>query len=121
MNPHKSILIVLSKPPYKGQMARESLDAVLTAAAFEIPLSILFIGDGVYQLMQDQQASSIQSKDMAASLSVLPVYDVKNIFVDEDSMLARGLKTADCILPVEVLELNKVQKLFNENDRVLSF
>lgn len=121
MNPQKSTLIVLSKPPYKGQMARESLDVILTAAAFETPLSVLFTGDGVYQLLNNQQASSIKAKDMSASLPVLPLYDVKNLFVDEESMLTRGLNITDCILAVESLGLIDVQALFSENDRVLSF
>lgn len=121
MNPQKSTLVVLSQPPYKGQMARESLDVILTAAAFETPLSLLFTGDGVYQLMDNQQASNINAKDMAASLPVLPVYDVEKIFVDEESMATRGLQTTDCILPVESLQLKEIQALFSENDRVLSF
>ncbi len=121
MSEQKRTLVVLTKAPYQGQMAREALDVILTSAAFETPLSVLFTGDAVYQLLNAQHAEAINAKSMSASLPVLPVYDVENLFVDADSAAARGLTASDFLMPVKALELHNVQALFHEHDRVLSF
>lgn len=117
----KSLLIVLRQAPYGGQAARESLDAILTAAAFEQPLSLLFIDDGVYQLLADQQPQQIEAKNLAATLPVLPMYDVEHIYADEHSLQQRQIDSVDCLLPVKPLTLPAVQKLFAEHEVILSF
>ncbi|MEJ2418879.1 MAG: DsrE family protein, partial [Exilibacterium sp.] len=43
----KKILVVNRHPPYGSSLAKESLDAVLAASAYEQDIGILYIGDGV--------------------------------------------------------------------------
>lgn len=121
MSEKKSLLIVLSKAPYQGQQARESLDAILTAAAFEQPLSLLFTGEGVYQLLQRQQPEGIQAKNLAATLPVLPLYDVENIYIDQQAAEKRAISASDCLVEAEFMDIPAMQQLFAKHDCVLSF
>ncbi|MCW8884881.1 MAG: sulfurtransferase complex subunit TusC [Motiliproteus sp.] len=96
----KNILAVMRTGPYGNQTAKEALDAVLTAAAFELPLSLLFMDDGVFQLLPQQDTQGIGAKDLSATLPVLPMYDVERFYVEQSSLESRGINSAELILPV---------------------
>jgi len=49
------ILFVMTQAPYGNSLAKESLDALLASGVFEQEVSALFTGDGVWQLIKDQQ------------------------------------------------------------------
>jgi len=122
MNVHtKTLLVVINASPYRSTRARDALDLVLTAAAFEIPLTLLFCGDGVFQLVADQRAAAIGHKDLAATLPVLPLYDVKRICVEQAALAERDLDPAQLLLPVEVLGSAEAAALFHHHDQILSF
>ncbi|MCW9053913.1 MAG: sulfurtransferase complex subunit TusC [Motiliproteus sp.] len=117
----KNILAVMRTGPYGNQTAKEALDAVLTAAAFELPLSLLFMDDGVFQLLPQQDTQGIGAKDLSATLPVLPMYDVERFYVEQSSLESRGINSAELILPVEVLDSEQVKVLFAESASILSF
>lgn len=121
MEEQKSILFVITKPPYHGQAARESLDAILTAAAFETPLAVLFLNDGVYQLLAKQSGERVDAKNLASSLAVLPIYDVEHIYADADALNQRGLAIEDLEVPAKSVDIATIKQLFDDYDKVLSF
>ena len=55
---------------------------VLIGAAFEQDVTLAFIDDGVYQLMQNQDTSGIGSKNFAPTFRALGDYDVSQIYVE---------------------------------------
>ncbi|MEH6813984.1 MAG: sulfurtransferase complex subunit TusC, partial [Motiliproteus sp.] len=112
---------VMRSAPYSNQTAKEALDAVLTGAAFEIPLALLFMDDGVYQLLPEQNGTAIHAKNLPSTLSVLPMYDVEKIYVEASSLIDRGIKAESLILPVEVVDSAEVKALFADHDQILSF
>ncbi len=107
--------------PYSSQTAKEALDAVLTGAAFEIPLALLFMDDGVYQLLPEQDGTAINAKNLSSTLSVLPMYDVNNIYVEACSLSERGIDPRSLKLAVEVLDSAAIKALFADYDQILSF
>jgi tRNA 2-thiouridine synthesizing protein C len=117
----KRFLFINHKPPYGSFAAKESLDALLMASAFEQTIQVLFLGDGVFQLKKDQQRQAIATKNIAANLAALAVYDIKDIFVAKTDLTSRGLTTDDLILPVKALSTEQVSQLMNNQDVILSF
>ena len=59
--------------PY-GSKAKLVIDAALAAAAFEQQVNFLFMDDGVFQLVQNQNAESISSKTIGRALETLELY-----------------------------------------------
>ena len=55
----KKFLYVNRKAPHGSIYALESLEVVLIGAAFEQDVTLAFIDDGVYQLLQKQDTSAI--------------------------------------------------------------
>ncbi len=117
----KSVLIVIRSAPYGNQTARETLDIILTAAAFEQPLSLLFCEDGVFQLLPEQQSGLIPAKNLGATLPVLPMYDVDKIYADRSALQQRGLDDTELLLPVSVLSHNEMADLAANHQTILSF
>ena len=91
----KKFLYVNRKPPHGSIYALESLEVVLIGAAFEQEVTLAFIDDGVYQLLQNQDTSAIGSKSFAPTYRALGDYDVNRIYVERESMELRGLVKED--------------------------
>lgn len=89
MNTHTAFLFRHS--PAAGQVAKEGLDALLAAAAFEQPLYAIFIGDGVYQLLDHCQPAQLGLPALNKQLAALPLYGVEALYVHQGSAQARGL------------------------------
>ena len=87
----KSLLIISRQSPWSGPGAREALDIVLAGGAFDLPIGLLFLDDGVLQLAAGQNARALQQKDLSANLQALPIFGVEELFYCVDSASARGL------------------------------
>ena len=93
----KKFLYVNRKAPHGSIYALESLEVVLIGAAFEQDVTLAFIDDGVYQLMQNQDTSAIGTKNFAPTFRALGDYDVSQIYVEQESLELRGLSKDDLI------------------------
>ena len=91
----KKFLYVNRKAPYGTIYAWESLEVVLIGAAFEQDVSLLFMDDGVYQLVKGMDTKGIGMKNFSATYSALGDYDVNKIYVDKDALAERGLGLDD--------------------------
>jgi len=99
MSTIKKFLYVNRKAPHGSIYALESLEVVLIGAAFDQDVSLAFIDDGVYQLMQNQDTSGIGMKNFSATYKALGDYDVNKIYVERESLELRGL-SKDKLLPL---------------------
>jgi tRNA 2-thiouridine synthesizing protein C len=91
----KKFLYVNRKAPHGSIYALESLEVVLIGAAFEQQVTLAFIDDGVYQLLQKQDTSAIGVKNFSATYRALGDYDVNQIYVERESLELRGLRKDD--------------------------
>jgi tRNA 2-thiouridine synthesizing protein C len=91
MSTIKKFLYVNRKAPHGSIFALESLEVVLIGAAFDQDVSLAFIDDGVYQLMQKQDTSGVGVKNFSPTYKALGDYDVNKIYVEKESLELRGL------------------------------
>ncbi len=121
MSTSKRIAVVCRQPPYGSSLAREALDAAMAAAAFDQQVSLIFLGDGVWQLCRRQRAEAIGQRSLEQQLATLPLYDVDRLYADADALRQRGLGSGDLSLPVEALDGDAIAALLRRQDVVLSF
>jgi len=121
MSNSKSFLIVNRKAPFGSTFAKEALDVGLIAAAFGQQLSLLFMDDGVYQLLKNQDSSDINQKNSSQTLPMLEMYDVKDIYVEAESLQARNLNAEDLLIPVEIIDRETTSELLEQQDILLNF
>ncbi|HEX8964213.1 MAG TPA: sulfurtransferase complex subunit TusC [Rhodocyclaceae bacterium] len=117
----KKFMFVNRKAPYGTIYALESLEVVLIGAAFEQDVSLAFMDDGVYQLKKGHATKGIDMKGFEKTYGALEDYDITKLYVDEDSLKARGLTADDLCVPVEVVSRAAIGKLMEEQDVLLSF
>lgn len=91
----------MRKAAHGGVEVQETLDIVLTMAAFDQSVSLLLLDDGVFQIKKGQQPESLGIKDIASIYKALEIYDVKSIYAEVESLQERGLKPGDLCLPVQ--------------------
>ncbi len=116
----KRLLFIQSHPPHGTLAAQEGLDALLMGSAF-VPCTVLFAGDGVFQLVATQQPEGIGRKDFARGFAALREYGVERLCVVAADLAQRGLTTTDLVVDVEVLDDEGSVHLLATNDVVLNF
>ncbi|MGQ7957749.1 sulfurtransferase complex subunit TusC [Pseudomonas sp. SP16.1] len=116
----KSLLIISRQAPWSGPGAREALDIALAGGAFDLPIGLLFLDDGVFQLANAQQPASLQQKDLGANLQALPLFGVEALYASARSLGERGLGDAELILAVQRLDDDALTRLLDRYDQVIT-
>ena len=117
----KKFMFVNRKAPYGTVYALESLEVVLITATFDQDVSLVFMDDGVFEIVKGQQTKDIGVKNFSPSYRALEGYDVEKLYVDAESLAQRGLTEKDLLVPVEVLSSQQMAELMQQQDVVLSF
>ncbi len=115
----KRMLFVLAKPPHQGAYCQEMLDFILTAAAFDQEVTLLFLDDGVFQLKKNQQVTA-GVKDTSALFQALALYGVSAVYVEQESLAGRGLTLENLSLPVQICHRQAVSWFMQQFDSVLA-
>ncbi len=116
----KKYLFVMSHAPHSGTEVQETLDIVLTTAAFDQQVSLLFLDDGVFQLKKQQNPEIIGLKDTGSIFKALEIYEVYNLYIEIESLQSRGLKPGDLFLPVQEFYRKDINALMLQADVVFS-
>ena len=112
----KSYLFVLRKPAHSGAYVQEILDIILTTAAFDQEVTLLMLDDGVFHLKKNQQPDRLGMKDTAAIFEALALYDVNELYVEDESLAERGLHLSDLGLPVKHISRSAVAEFMKQFD-----
>ena len=131
----KKFMYLNRKAPYGTVYALESLEVVLIAAAFEQDVSLAFIDDGVYQIVDGQKTDGIGMKNFSSTYRALGDYDINKLYVSKESLDERGLSEDD-LMPlvyededddwaekpsVFVVSNSELSKIMSDQDVCLSF
>lgn len=135
MSDVKKFMYLNRRAPFGTIYAWESLEVVLIGAAFDQEVSLLFLDDGVFQLVKGADTSESDMKNFTPTYRTLGDYGVRHMFVDKASLEARGLTQDDLIEVawedweteeevdniVEVVESTQAAQLLADSDVVFSF
>lgn len=91
----KRFMYINRRAPYGTVYSVEGLEVALIGAAFEQDVCMAFIDDGVYQLKKDQDTSATGIKNFSPAYRALGDYDVTRLYVERESLQARGLTEDD--------------------------
>ena len=91
----KKFLYINRRATYGTVYALEGLEVVLIGAAFEQDVSVAFVDDGVYQLKKGQDSGESDMKNFSPTYNALGDYDVNKLYVERESLEARGMSESD--------------------------
>ena len=63
----------------------------------------------------------VEMKNFSPTYRALEMYDVEKLYVEKESLEARGLTEEDLLVAVEVMTNSEIGKLMEQQDVVLSF
>ena len=117
----KKFMFVNRKAPYGTIYALEGLEVVLISAAFEQDVSMAFVDDGIYELKKGQDTKALGQKNFSPTYRALEGYDIEKLYVERESMEARGLTEDDLLVDVIVLSAAEMAEKMAEQDVLISF
>lgn len=115
------VAFMFRTPPHGSASGREGLDAVLATSALSEDLGVFFSGDGVYQLLAEQDPSIILSRHYAPTFGLLDLYDVDQVYICQRSLNERGLVCEQISIPAQVLAPSEWQQTLARFNVRLSF
>ncbi len=135
MSDIKKFLYVNRKAPYGTVYALESLEVVLIGAAFDQDVALVFMDDGVFQIKKGQNTEASGMKNFSPTYNALGDYDINKIYVEKESLEARGLTIDDLMdltyededddwaekSSIHLVSADEIRDLMEESDVVLSF
>jgi len=117
----KKFMFVNRKVPYGTIYALEGLEVVLISAAFDQDVSLAFLDDGVYALLKGQQTKALEVKNFSPTYRALEGYDVEKLYVERESLAARGITEDQLVVPVQVVDAKEMAALMEQQDVIIGF
>ena len=117
----KKFMFVNRKAPYGTIYALEGLEVVLISAAFDQDVSLAFLDDGVYELVKGQNTKAVEMKNFSSTYRALEGYDIEKLYVERESLEARGLSEDDLLVDVQVMSAAEMGEMMATQDVVISF
>ena len=117
----KSLLLLIRHSPYGSSLARASIDVALAAAAFDQAVSLLFVGDGVLQLLPEQQTEEQGVRNLGKLLASLPLYDIERVYVDAEAAERYQLDLNTAPVATQALDREAMSRLLLTHDHLVGF
>lgn len=117
----KKFMFVNRKAPYGTIYALEGLEVVLISAAFDQDVSLAFADDGVFQLVKGQKTDGVEMKNFSPTYRALEGYDIEKLYVERESLEARGLTEDDLLVDVQVMSAAEMGDMMAQQDVLISF
>ena len=116
-----SLLFIFRRGPYQNSQGNAGVDLLLTAASFDQRISVAFLEDGVYHLLDGQDSSGIGLKNLSQVFPALELYEINDIMVDSGSLQQRQLNEQDLVVPVKPVSREDLARSMEQADQVLMF
>ncbi|MDF9391693.1 MULTISPECIES: DsrE family protein [Methylococcus] len=108
MSHPKSFVFVVRQPPFCGGRNVEMVDQLLAVAAFDHPVDVLFLDDGVWQLQVPGSVEGGALRPLGPLIRTLELYDVREVAVETESLVERALSPDALVVPVRLLARSEV-------------
>ena len=116
----KKYLIILRQAPFKNSLSLEAQELSLALAAFEQNVSLLFIEDGVLQLLANQESAAISHKDFTKTYTGLDLFDIKNVYIEQTALERYRLNAEKLNIVATQITNTEISDLIAKHDIILT-
>lgn len=118
----KKIACIQRRAPHGSVFAAEGLDLALVAATFEHRVTLVFMDDGVFQLLKNQAPEqAFGMRDFCRALRALPQYGCEAVLAEGESLQARKVVAEDFLTTVTVVGRGELMEILAAQDCVIDF
>lgn len=114
----KNILVIHCGSSLNDLQGKEALDLSLIFGAYEQNVSVLFYHNGVTQTLHHQDPELINQKDYFASIKILDIYDIEQVFVCQNSLTNLGLEQHELLDGIEKVSVEKIAQIKQQADHI---
>ena len=115
------VVVLLRKAPYGRVYTAEAFRTIMGIAVFELDICVVFMDDGVYALMKNQNPEKQDMKPLGNGFPMLKDFNVNRFVVHNQSLAERGLTPGDLVMEVEVASGGQIAEIFESYGKVLPF
>jgi tRNA 2-thiouridine synthesizing protein C len=116
-----TVAILMRKAPYGSVYTAEGFRTMMGIAVFEMDLTVIFVDDGVYTLLKDQDPTKLDMKPLGDGFPMLTEFDVEKFLVHDESLQERGLTVDDLLMDVEIVTSAQIAATLESAGKVLPF
>lgn len=116
----KSILVLVTRPPYGLEEAFAGLRLALAMAVNGMKTTVLMLEDGVFNAVSTQKPEAIKMPSNIDATKDLYDFESQILVVKED-LEARGIPESKLFDGLKVIESAKIGQLLSEHDLVTTF
>jgi tRNA 2-thiouridine synthesizing protein C len=117
----KHLVFIIDKPLHGNVKAQEFLDSILMAAAFDQRVDVVFVGDGVFAMLDKQQPGNLGMKNLLPVFGALSLYGINGVTVEEEALKERGLLRYQLHSVSNVVPRQKIQQTMSASHHIFSF
>jgi tRNA 2-thiouridine synthesizing protein C len=117
----KKLGFVFRSHPHSSTKGREGLDALLAASAYSENIAVFFIGEGVSQLVANQNTDAIYSRDYVPAFKLMDLYDIEDVYLCEHSLIEQGLRKSEFVFDISPLPIEQLKEKLSSCDKLLTF
>jgi tRNA 2-thiouridine synthesizing protein C len=116
-----TVAVLMRKAPYGSVYTAEGFRSMMGIGVFEMDINVVFVDDGVYALVKDQDPAELDMKPLGEGFPMLPDFGVSKFYVHEQSLSERGLTPDDLVMDVEILDDAGAAHMLESSGIVLPF
>jgi len=113
--------IIIRHTPLNGAEFKESIDLGLVCAAFDHKVNLIFVGDGIYNLIPNQSNSVISDKNQVDILKGLEFYDIDSLLVVHESLEKADIERSNLLDQVKIKSRKEIKRLNLAADHLVAF
>ncbi|MCL1076865.1 sulfurtransferase complex subunit TusC [Parashewanella spongiae] len=117
----KQLTIIFRHGPTAHSKGREALDLAMLSASFDQHVKLIFIDEGVFNTLKDQQIEQTGAKDYISTFKALSLYDIDDVYICKTSMDGFGLLSSDILIDYTSAEPSVISEMIRGSDKVLIF
>lgn len=110
----------MHQAPHGTVRVQEALDILLMASSFDHEISLIFLSDGVFNLLRQQSPTILGNKNFTSAYKALALYDVKNIYIAEQDLIKRGITINDLFLAPQLLSDTEITYCMQQHDAIFN-
>ncbi|MFT6908604.1 MAG: tRNA 2-thiouridine synthesizing protein C [Glaciecola sp.] len=115
------LLIISTQPPYVASASQDALEAALAASNVGIKVTFVLSQQGLYQLLECQNSTSLQKRSIVKQINALPLYDIDAIYYVKDDMTDLMLSGQTLTSTAKPIDTDAFQHLCAVSNAILRF
>ena len=117
------VAFLFTSPPYGSSRSREGIDALLAMSNYvaEEEILIVFMHDGVFNLLANQQARSLLQKDHTKTFKLIDLYELNHCYLAQESIIERGLTKANWLINAQISPITELFSMLSQAEKILKF